>query len=228
MFLWDLVAVEASKTTCSVYRYHVIEMLKYASDYSCHCPIADPPRTEVSDSSVCCFAISFSLSCLCVCTTPSAMLRSRCSRSLVAVLRRRTDAACFSSSAASSSHQPNAPLDLDPSFNAFLKDVELSLLRKKSRHATASNPAARAHRELEVFPSDETLVETGFDVEPYEPLFDEFDPRDGRKSPAAAFGSQRIRQVVLPLELQNSIDRLISGKVYKCIALSVVADRVLN
>lgn len=88
----------------------------------------------------------------------------------------------------------------------------MSLLRQKSRHATASNPAARVHRELEVFPSDETVVETGLDVEPYEPLFDDLDPRDGRKSPAAAFGSQRIRQVVLPLELQNSIDRLISGK----------------
>ena len=140
------------------------------------------------------------------------MLRSRCSRSLVAVLRHRTDAACFSSSAASSSHQPNAPLDLDPSFNAILKDIEISLLRQKSRHATASNSTARSHRELEVFPSEETPVETGVDVEPYEPVFDDLDPRDGRKSPAAAFGSQHIRQVVLPLELHNSIDRLISGK----------------
>lgn len=142
------------------------------------------------------------------------MFRSRCCRSLTTVLRHRTDAVCFSSSAASSSHQPNAPLDLDPSFNAVLKDVELSLLRKTSRHATVTNPAARAHRELEVYPSEEALVETGFDVEPFDPLLDDFDPRDGRKSPAAAFGSQRIRQVVLPMELQRSIDRLISGTQY--------------
>ncbi|KZT72933.1 Rsm22-domain-containing protein [Daedalea quercina L-15889] len=138
------------------------------------------------------------------------MLRSRCCRSLTAVLRRPVDAVYFSSSACSSSHQPNAPLDLDPSFHAVLKDVEMSLLRQKSRHASAANPAARVHRELEVYSQTEALEDVAPDVDPYDSHAEAFEAKDGRKSPAAAFGSQRIRSVVLPLELQNRIDCLIA------------------
>ncbi|KAH9949373.1 mitochondrial small ribosomal subunit Rsm22-domain-containing protein [Amylocystis lapponica] len=120
------------------------------------------------------------------------MLRTSCRRSLGGILRRPAEVSAFSSTSIVSSHQPNAPLDLDPSFQVLLKDVDISMLRQKSRHPTAENPHARALRELEVFPSDAASEE------------------EARKSPAALFGSQRIGAVVLPFELQQTITRLIA------------------
>ncbi|TFY68588.1 hypothetical protein EVJ58_g906 [Rhodofomes roseus] len=91
-----------------------------------------------------------------------------------------------------------------------MKDVDMALLRQKSRHPTAANPTARVHRELEVYPQDETAEDDGYEAEPQSSHWDVFDPKDGRKSPAAAFGSQNIGAVVLPLELQKSIDHIIA------------------
>lgn len=139
------------------------------------------------------------------------MLRSKCPRSLQAVLRRHPDTAYFSSSPVSSSHQPNAPLDLDPAFQALLKDVDMSLLQKKSRHISAENRHARVHRELEVYPQDPRTLDDYAGPEDLDFHEDGPTAKEARKSPAALFGSQRIGTVVLPFELQNTITRLIAG-----------------
>ncbi|CCM03775.1 uncharacterized protein FIBRA_05922 [Fibroporia radiculosa] len=86
----------------------------------------------------------------------------------------------------------------------------MSLLRQKSRHTTADNPHARTHRELEVYPSDSSTQDGDIEPEELEEQEEHFDDREGRKSPAALFGSQRIGAVVLPFELQTAITRLIA------------------
>ncbi|OSX67019.1 hypothetical protein POSPLADRAFT_1164299 [Postia placenta MAD-698-R-SB12] len=139
------------------------------------------------------------------------MLRSGYSRPLRILCRQVEAVAAFSSTAIPFSHQPNAPLDLDPSFRELLKDVEMSLLRQASRHATAPNPHARAHRELEIYPRDPAELDVHFGEDDLEATEDDVSSgKEGRKSPAAFFGSQRIGQVVLPLELQNTVSRLIA------------------
>lgn len=94
-----------------------------------------------------------------------------------------------------SSH-PNPPLDLDPSLQALLKDVDISLSQNKSRP-----PVPR--RELA-----EDLPET------VTSLVEELQEHAQRKSPAAQFGSQQIGAVVLPPQLQTSINLLIFGTRY--------------
>ena len=65
------------------------------------------------------------------------------------------------------------------------------------------------HRELEVL---ETITDAGGMVEDAETQdLDGPFPLSEHKSPAASFGSRRIRFVVLSFELQRSILRLISG-----------------
>lgn len=134
------------------------------------------------------------------------MFRLVCRRTLGAVLRHKTDVRC-SSTTASSSHQPNAPLELDPAFQALLRDIEISLRSKGQGHASS----LRGPRELEVFPPD---PEAGVDYLTSAELDardDMLNQKEGRKSPAAAFGSQRIGAVVLPFELQSSIGRMVAG-----------------
>lgn len=135
------------------------------------------------------------------------MLRSaRCS-SLTRALLSRT--ATISTTAKTGVHHPNAPLDLDPSLQALLSDVDISLARHKAR-SVMEEPSVHTRRELEVFADRsaavdgaELIEEDAEDVEP--------DHQDSRKSPAALFGSQRVGAIVLPLELQNAITRLIEG-----------------
>lgn len=98
------------------------------------------------------------------------------------------------------SSNPNPPLDLDPSLQALLKDVDISLSRGKTRP-----PLPR--RELEAFPI-EGLENTAIQID--EGLSD----HEKRKSPAAHFGSQQIGAVILPPQLQTSINLLISGTRY--------------
>ncbi|KAF5374983.1 hypothetical protein D9758_000528 [Tetrapyrgos nigripes] len=101
----------------------------------------------------------------------------------------------FSQTTSASSHL-NPPLNLDPSLQALLKDVDISL----TRH----NLSPRAPpKELDVVPYDHSN-ESSTD------FVDEIESELDRKSPAALFGSQRIGAVVLPLELQNSINLLIT------------------
>jgi hypothetical protein len=102
-----------------------------------------------------------------------------------------------------SAGQPNAPLDLDPSLRALLKDVDISLIKRKSLENRT-----QPHRELEVLPTGLSLVN---EVDVENDIVDEEGSKE-RKSPAALFGSDRIGAVVLPLELQKSISLLISGR----------------
>jgi hypothetical protein len=103
----------------------------------------------------------------------------------------------------SSSHQPNAPLDLDKSFRAILRDIDNSITEQKTKgHHTQAPPHLH---ELSVYPADSESTE----------LVDqdgEGDDRMERKSPAAFFGSQRLGAVVIPQELKQTISALISGE----------------
>ncbi|KAI0081133.1 Rsm22-domain-containing protein [Panus rudis PR-1116 ss-1] len=139
------------------------------------------------------------------------MLRSLSSRSTWVTLARQANLRSFSSSpGASSSHQPNAPIELDPSFRALLSDVDLSLLKHLARHNPSAVPSdAPAPRELEVFPNEEAPEVNYLTPKELDSL-EEPEDKTHRKSPAALFGSQRIGAVVLPLELQNTINRIIS------------------
>ena len=132
------------------------------------------------------------------------MLRSGCRKAVEVVLRRRTNVFRHAShSAPAPIHQPNAPLELDPAFQALLRDVEISLRNQVAE--SSSGP-----RELEIFPHTpegelDFLTSAELDIE------DGVGGKETRKSPAAAFGGHRIGAVVLPLELQASIERLVEG-----------------
>ncbi|KAI0323089.1 mitochondrial small ribosomal subunit Rsm22-domain-containing protein [Amylostereum chailletii] len=128
------------------------------------------------------------------------MLSSRCCRPLRGVLR--LPKAPFSSSSALRANQPNGPLDLDPSFQALLQDVDMSLLKQKSRHRLVEGEP-QLHRELEVFPAEAEGL-------PFEEEEEEED-RTTRKSPAAHFGSRQVGAAILPHELQKSIISLIEA-----------------
>ncbi|KAH9858264.1 mitochondrial small ribosomal subunit Rsm22-domain-containing protein [Lenzites betulinus] len=135
------------------------------------------------------------------------MLRSSCHRTLTVILRRRPEVGRWSSTSASTSHHPNAPLDLDPAFQALLKDVEMSLTNKVKYAAPDSNMP----RELEVYPHDPDttvgyLTPAELDVQE-----GDLDHRESRKSPAARFGSQRTGAVVLPFEMQSTIGRMVAA-----------------
>ena len=94
-----------------------------------------------------------------------------------------------------SSHQPNAPLDIDESFRTILQDIG---------NSQKLNAVPHRH-ELTAYPTDsEPGKLTHLDDEPDTPM--------DRKSPAALFGSQRIGAVVIPQELQQTISGLISGE----------------
>jgi hypothetical protein len=101
-----------------------------------------------------------------------------------------------------SSH-PNPPLDLDPSLQALLKDVDVSL-----SHSASKAPLTPPQRELEALPIED--AEEGA----LTPDEETSDRSSQRKSPAALFGSQQIGAVVLPPQLQTSINLLISGAGY--------------
>ncbi|KAI0257273.1 mitochondrial small ribosomal subunit Rsm22-domain-containing protein [Lactifluus subvellereus] len=105
----------------------------------------------------------------------------------------------FLRSSSFSSHQPNAPLDLDKSFRTILRDIDNSITEKKAK---GHHPLPDIH-ELTVYPTESAPTELSHkDGEP--------NPRAERKSPAALFGSQQIGAIVVPQELQQSIAALIS------------------
>lgn len=100
---------------------------------------------------------------------------------------------------------PNAPLELDPDLRSLLQDGEITLVKHKQNLDSRPPP-----RELE------ELLELKEYVTLSPPVVNELEDDDSftafeRKSPAAAFGSDSIGQVVLPEELQESIRVLIFG-----------------
>jgi hypothetical protein len=120
---------------------------------------------------------------------------------LRAILPRQCQAfAGFKSSVIISAGQPNTRLSLDPSLQSLLKDVDMSLINLKIQHPPP--------RELEVIPADTALNEVVEIDETHDPFVEN---RQRRRSPAAHFGSQQIGSVVIPLELQRSINHLIAG-----------------
>ena len=135
------------------------------------------------------------------------MLRSARCAGLTRALLSRT--ANISTTAKAGVHHPNAPLDLDPSLQALLSDVDISLARHKAR-SSMNEPTIRPRQELEVF-ADESAAVDGAELREEDTEDVESDHQDSRKSPAALFGSQRVGAIVLPLELQNAIIKLIEG-----------------
>ncbi|KAJ7597360.1 mitochondrial small ribosomal subunit Rsm22-domain-containing protein [Mycena floridula] len=121
------------------------------------------------------------------------MFHFRCTR----LARRQTASFSWSLTARA---RPNRPLDLDSSLQALLKDVDIALTNNKVVQATA-------RRELDIIHPDDPDVSEVITEEEETESPEEY---DRRKSPAAHFGSRGFGSVVLPLELQNAINVLIS------------------
>jgi hypothetical protein len=143
-----------------------------------------------------------------------------------------TSVARISTTSALASTEPKAPVPLDPSLQALLNDVDISIARHKARRTDPSPrvvDSGKAHRELEVFPelslehTDRDAGSSALELD-YDDAHEEADTAETRKSPAAAFGSKAIGAVVLPLELQNSIVRLIEGTRSCCSALALLTN----
>ena len=134
------------------------------------------------------------------------MLRVGCRRAAGIVLQRQAERVRYASNL--SSHHPNAPLELDTAFQALLRDVDISLRNK------ATQDVSRSHgpRELELYPNDPDAAADYLSSAELDAQDNIYGGKEGRKSPAAAFGSQRIGAVVLPLELQSTISRMITSE----------------
>ena len=91
---------------------------------------------------------------------------------------------------------PNPRLTLDPSLQALLNDIDITLLNHKVQDQAV-------YKELEVVQEADPSPDYEEDELPSE--------KATRKSPAATFGGKRIGAVILPLELQNAISALIEG-----------------
>ncbi|KAL0951798.1 hypothetical protein HGRIS_008465 [Hohenbuehelia grisea] len=106
------------------------------------------------------------------------------------------------SSSISDTKHPNPPLHLDPSLRALLQDVDISLNQHKHKHAYARpGPRELEATSVDILPGEDGALATGDD---------DVEEHSHRKSPAALFGSQGIGAVILPLELQASINLIIS------------------
>ena len=115
---------------------------------------------------------------------------------------------------------PNS-VELDPSWQALMKDVDMSLLKHKARMDPEELSAyhAKKIREAEVFPVESSLeghlraleIPSDDDLDAQEYLDVHRDSKE-RKSPAALFGGRRIGAVVLPYELQHAIRNVIVGE----------------
>ncbi|CAA7264757.1 unnamed protein product [Cyclocybe aegerita] len=102
---------------------------------------------------------------------------------------------------------PHPPLNLDPSLQTLLRDIDISIKSAK-KHGQLK------HRELEIVTESSTSFSNHLAIEEWAPLetSDELEEveREDRKSPAAAFGSNSVGSVILPIELQSSINILLS------------------
>ncbi|KAF9486377.1 Rsm22-domain-containing protein [Pholiota conissans] len=105
----------------------------------------------------------------------------------------------------------NGALNLDPSYQRLLQDIDISLKKHKFQ-------PLQPHRELEIIPKD--TIPTARQINPEEwtsldaasesLLHEEDDDKGHRKSPAALFGSNQKGTIIIPLELQTSINLLIA------------------
>ena len=125
----------------------------------------------------------------------------------------------FPSRKSSANLGPNPGLHLDPSLQQLLRDTDLSLIR--SRKHQIKLPGTRALKELEGIPvSSEEDAEAweGYELEP--DIHDQADDveawhnRSEKLSPEAVFGSKRIGQISIPVELERSMEGLISGTLF--------------
>lgn len=107
-----------------------------------------------------------------------------------------------------SSVEPNAPLDLDPSLRALLKDADMSL--RTSVRKMKKDASSKEIRELEVLELDQT-----WDGE--QPLREDEQvyERTERKSARATFGSRRIGSVFIPDQMKKSIEKIINGSLLR-------------
>lgn len=112
----------------------------------------------------------------------------------------------LSSTISAQSQSPNAPLDLDPSLQELLKDVDMSLSSFKAQRNPLAGPSSNAPRELEILEFDQAWGSDTEDVVSLEEVKKE------RKSARALFGSHGIGSVFLPAELRDAIDRVIQGE----------------
>ncbi|EGO05247.1 hypothetical protein SERLA73DRAFT_174300 [Serpula lacrymans var. lacrymans S7.3] len=135
------------------------------------------------------------------------MLRKACTSHLRLLCLSRLPVSSFSSKSAISSGLPNAPIDLDPSLKALLKDIDISL--KNDGQRASDGTFSPAPRELEAYPAEDSLIGT-HESEEFVEEDDAVYHKDTRKSPAAHFGSRGIGAVVLPDELQRTITTLIA------------------
>ncbi|KAI0692972.1 mitochondrial small ribosomal subunit Rsm22-domain-containing protein [Cytidiella melzeri] len=129
------------------------------------------------------------------------MLRSLSRSHAVAVHQTRK----LSTSKVLRSQVPNARLEVGPSFEEFMKNA--SDMGSWKAH---SETPRRAARELEVYPDDPLATQDYLSFEELD-LMDTAEDKHTRKSPAARFGSQRHGTILLPLELQGAVTKLISG-----------------
>ncbi|KAG6851369.1 hypothetical protein H0H93_005767 [Arthromyces matolae] len=93
------------------------------------------------------------------------------------------------------SFQTNPPLNLDSTFSAVLGEGDMSL---------AKGSIGKQVKELEIISESQYSSQEGFDADGHD------DYTSKRKSPAAHYGSRQIGAVILPNQLQNAINTLIS------------------
>ena len=139
----------------------------------------------------------------------SLMLGSLSRRHVAIQLR---EARRLSTSVVVQSQLPNARLELDPSFRDFIKSAKdmRSWKTQADRSVVDTDTTPRVPRELEVYPEDSMTSEDYLSSDELDSIHDTED-KHTRKSPAAQFGSQRHGTIVIPLELQHTITKLISG-----------------
>lgn len=138
------------------------------------------------------------------------MLRTVPRRYMTLRVLQHADSRSLSSTAASCSHAPNAPLELDPSLKTLLRDTDITKLGHRARRSETSSHT-EGPRELEIFPYDPLATQDYLTPDELDSLDDTLDTRESRKSPAALFGSQQYGAVVIPFELHGAISKLIAG-----------------
>ncbi|KAJ7150294.1 Rsm22-domain-containing protein [Mycena filopes] len=125
-------------------------------------------------------------------------------------LRGPSIASLYGSTRPYSSPHINPRVDLDPALQTLLRDVDMSLGGKKRNRGGPHAPLKKELEEIpELFQNSDTSTVSISEVDSIE-ASEEATRRPSQKSPAADFGSYGIGSVILPLELQKSINVIIS------------------